>query len=132
MRYRVLLHESVNCYDASVPSLPCCRASGKTEAEAVKNIKRAIGEHLYPSAVQTGGRMREIDVPVVPAPMDFDLLMMARELTGTDDTEELVREALQALIQRESAKRLAALGGTEPQLKLTRRRRLPAPRNVPR
>lgn len=125
MRYRILLHESVDGYDVSVPSLPCCHASGKTETEAVANITRAIGEHLYPSEMQqTAGRMREVEVPVVPAPMEFDLLMMARELTGIDDTEELVREALQALIQRESAKRLAALGGTEPQLKLPRRRRL--------
>ena len=123
MRYRVLLRESTDGYDVSVPSLPCCRASGKTEHEAVEKITSAIGEHLYPTAIQTGGRMREVDVPVVPAPIEFDLLMMARELTGTDDTEELVREALQTLIQRESAKKLAALGGTEPQLKLPRRRR---------
>jgi hypothetical protein len=123
MRYRVLLHESRDGYDVSVPSLPCCRASGKTEFEAVENIKRVIGEHLYPSAIQPGGRMLEVEVPVVPASMEFDLLMMARELTGTDDTEELVREALQALIERESAKKLAALGGTEPELALPRRRR---------
>lgn len=119
----MLLHESSDGYDVSVPSLPCCRAAGKTEVKAVENIRRAIGEHLYPGAIQTGGRMLEVEVPVVPALMEFDLLMMARELTGTDDTEEHVREALQALIQRESAKRLAALGGTEPQLKLSRRRR---------
>jgi hypothetical protein len=67
--------------------------------------------------------MREVEVPIVPAAMDYDLLMMARELTGIDDTEELLHEALQALLHRESAKRLAALGGAEPQLKLTRRRR---------
>lgn len=125
MRYRVLLHESIDGYDVSVPSLPCCRASGKTEAEAVENITRAIGEHLYPSAIHTTGRMREVEVPVVPAPTEYDLIMMARELTGTDDTDELVRQALQALVQRESGKRLAALGGTEPQLQLTRRRRAP-------
>jgi predicted RNase H-like HicB family nuclease len=125
MRYRVLLHVSNDGYDVSVPSLPCCRASGKTEGEAVENIKRAIAEHLSPSDMQTNdGRIREVEVPVLPAHMDYDLVMMARELTGTDDTEELVHEALQALIQRESAKRLAALGGTEPQLKITRRRRL--------
>jgi predicted RNase H-like HicB family nuclease len=124
MRYRVLVHESNDGYDVSVPSLPCCRASGKTEGEAVENIKRAIAEHLSPSDIQPDdGRIREVEVPVLPAHMNYDLVMMARELTGTDDTEGLVHEALQALIQRESAKRLAALGGTEPQLKITRRRR---------
>lgn len=124
MRYRVLLHESIDGYDASVLSLPCCRASGKTEAEAVENIRRAIAEHLSPSEIQVAdGRVREVEVPVVPAHMGYDLLMMARELTGIDDTEALVQEALQALIQRESAKRLAALGGTEPELKVPRRRR---------
>jgi predicted nucleotidyltransferase len=128
MRYRVLVHESMDGYDVSVPSLPCCRASGKTEAEAVENVKRAIPERLLPSSIQAmDDTIREVEVPVLPAHMDYDLIMMARELTGMDDTEELLHEALQALVQRESARRLAALGGTEPQLKVPRRRR-PLPR----
>ena len=53
--------------------------------------------------------------------LDDDLLEKALSLTGQMGTTELVREALRALIERESAKRMALLGGSEPQL-------LPIPR----
>lgn len=48
--------------------------------------------------------------------IDDDLLAKAQVLTGLSEKTALVREALQALIQRESAKRLALLGGSEPKL----------------
>jgi len=48
--------------------------------------------------------------------LDDDLLAKAQDLTGLSEKAALVREALRALIQRESAKRLALLGGAEPQL----------------
>jgi Arc/MetJ family transcription regulator len=48
--------------------------------------------------------------------LDDDLIVKAQTLTGVFEKAALVREALRALIQRESAKRLALLGGTEPQL----------------
>lgn len=48
--------------------------------------------------------------------LDDDLLEKAQALTGPMEKTALIREALRALIQRESAKRLALLGGTEPQL----------------
>ena len=54
--------------------------------------------------------------------LDDDLLAKAQALTGVSEKATLVREALRALIQRESAKRLAMLGGTEPQLKSVSRR----------
>jgi len=54
--------------------------------------------------------------------IDKQLLVKARRLTGLTEKEALVREALQALIERESARRLAKLGGTEPQLKPVLRR----------
>lgn len=47
----------------------------------------------------------------------------AKERTGITDTASLMREALDALIQREASHRLAALGGTMPDLELTPRRR---------
>jgi Arc/MetJ family transcription regulator len=56
--------------------------------------------------------------------LDDDLLAKAQALTGLTEKSALVREALQALIQRESARRLALLGGSEPQLK-------PVPRRQP-
>ena len=48
--------------------------------------------------------------------LDDDLLAKAQALTGVSEKTALIREALRALIQRESAKRLALLGGAEPQL----------------
>ena len=55
--------------------------------------------------------------------LDDELVARAQELTGLKEKSVLVREALKALIERESARRLARLGGTEPNLKLTPRRR---------
>jgi Arc/MetJ family transcription regulator len=54
--------------------------------------------------------------------LDDDLLERAQAFTGPMDKTALVREALNALIQRESAKRLALLGGSEPLLKKVPRR----------
>jgi Arc/MetJ family transcription regulator len=54
--------------------------------------------------------------------LDDDLLEKATALTGVAEKSALVREALRALIQRESAKRLAQLGGTMPGLQDVPRR----------
>jgi Arc/MetJ family transcription regulator len=56
--------------------------------------------------------------------IDDELLARAQFMTGIKEKSALVREALKALIERESARRLALLGGTEPDLKLTPRRQL--------
>jgi Arc/MetJ family transcription regulator len=56
--------------------------------------------------------------------LDDDLVAEAQRLTGTTEKTALVREALRALIQRESARRLARLGGSEPDLRVSPRRRL--------
>jgi Arc/MetJ family transcription regulator len=55
--------------------------------------------------------------------LDDELVAEAQRLTGTTEKTALVREALRALIQRESARRLARLGGTEPALAEAPRRR---------
>ncbi len=52
-----------------------------------------------------------------------DLIEKASRLTGVKEKTALVRLGLEALIARESAKRLARLGGTEKGLKIPRRRR---------
>lgn len=57
--------------------------------------------------------------------LDDDLLAEAQRLTGTQEKTALVREAFRALIQRESAQRLARLGGTELQLQDVPRRHSP-------
>ncbi|MGB8916156.1 MAG: type II toxin-antitoxin system VapB family antitoxin [Candidatus Sulfotelmatobacter sp.] len=49
--------------------------------------------------------------------LDDDLLRVATEFTGVEEKTALIREALKALIERESARRLASLGGTMPGLK---------------
>jgi Arc/MetJ family transcription regulator len=55
--------------------------------------------------------------------LDDDLLDEAQRLTGTKERTALIREGLRALIERESARRLARLGGTEPDLAPAPRRR---------
>jgi Arc/MetJ family transcription regulator len=60
--------------------------------------------------------------------VDDDLLREARRLTGLDEKTALVRAGLEALIARESARRLAALGGSDPGLRPVRRRRTPSRR----
>lgn len=55
--------------------------------------------------------------------LDDDLVLLAQEFTGVAEKTALVREALKALIERESARRLAALGGTMPELEDIPRRR---------
>jgi hypothetical protein len=56
--------------------------------------------------------------------LDDDLLRIAREFTGVAEKTALVREALKALIERESARRLAFLAGTMPSLRGIPRRRV--------
>lgn len=55
--------------------------------------------------------------------LDDDLLERAQKLSGLRERSTLLREALEALIQRESARRLALLGGSEPRLRAPPRRR---------
>lgn len=55
--------------------------------------------------------------------IDDQTLRRAAELTGVAEKTSLVRMGLEALISRESARRLARLGGTEKQLGKVRRRR---------
>ena len=55
--------------------------------------------------------------------LDDELVAQALAFTGLDDNSLLVREALKALIERESSRRLARLGGSERNLKAPPRRR---------
>ena len=54
--------------------------------------------------------------------LDDELLEKAQALTHVQEKSALVKEALKALIERESARRLANLGGSEPQLETIPRR----------
>lgn len=55
--------------------------------------------------------------------LDDDLMAEAHAYTGLKEKSALVREALKALIERESARRLARLGGSEAGLEASPRRR---------
>ena len=55
--------------------------------------------------------------------IDDALMSRAAEMTGVREKTALVRMGLEALIARESARRLALLGGTEKDLRPIRRRR---------
>ena len=55
--------------------------------------------------------------------LDEELVAEAQALTGLEEKSGLVREALKALIEPESARCLARLGGSEPDLQPLRRRR---------
>jgi Arc/MetJ family transcription regulator len=55
--------------------------------------------------------------------LDDDLVAKAQDYTGIREKTRLIHLGLQALIQREAASRLAALGGTAPEAKAGRRRR---------
>lgn len=57
--------------------------------------------------------------------LDDELVATASDYTGIGERSALLREALTALVQREAARRLIALGGSQPDFKLPPRRRPP-------
>ena len=54
---------------------------------------------------------------------DSELFAAAREYTGINDEFELIREALRSLVAREASRRLAAMGGSDPEATAAPRRR---------
>jgi Arc/MetJ family transcription regulator len=66
-----------------------------------------------------GGR----DIMRTTINLDDDLVATAQEYTGLTEKSAIVREGLKLLVQREAARRLARLGGSQPQLKPIPRRR---------
>jgi len=57
--------------------------------------------------------------------LDDELMAKAADYTGINERSALLREALQALIAREAARRIIALGGSDPTAKAAPRRRPP-------
>jgi Arc/MetJ family transcription regulator len=55
--------------------------------------------------------------------LNDDLIHEAQRLTGIDERTAVIHEGLRALISRESARRLAKLGGSDPKAKAIPRRR---------
>jgi Arc/MetJ family transcription regulator len=58
--------------------------------------------------------------------IDDELVEMAMSYSGLRQKSVLIREAFKALIEREAARRLAGLGGSEPDLVAVPRRRIGA------
>ncbi len=58
--------------------------------------------------------------------IDDELIQQAKSLTGFNEKTTLVREGLKALIERESARRLSKLGGSQPQIESVPRRQIDA------
>jgi len=69
-----------------------------------------------------GNQLREI-IMHMTLKIDDKLLAEARRITAADDTAALVNEGLRALIERESTRRMARLGGSQPQLRAVHRQR---------
>jgi Arc/MetJ family transcription regulator len=74
-------------------------------------------ERCYNRALMMEGYMR------TTIALDDDLVSRAQDYTGLNEKSALVREALKALIEREAARRLAALGGSQPGITAAPRRR---------
>ena len=55
--------------------------------------------------------------------LDDELVAKAQAYTGLRQKSALLREALKVLVERESARRLAQLGGSDPELSTPSRRR---------
>ncbi len=73
--------------------------------------------YAYINAYSQGGTVR------TTLNIEDDLIHQAEKLTGIKEKTALVRLGLEALISRESSKRLAGLGGTEKKLEKIPRRR---------
>ena len=58
--------------------------------------------------------------------LDDELLFQAQEFSGVHERSALLRLALKALIHLEASRRLAAVGGTEPDLEAIKRVRVDA------
>ena len=56
--------------------------------------------------------------------LDDELLKDAEELTGIKERSALIRKALQDLVHREASRRLAVMGGSDPDAEAPPRRRL--------
>jgi Arc/MetJ family transcription regulator len=80
-------------------------------------VGRCGSVHHSVHVLMLGGMMR------TTVTLDDTLVARAQDLSGVKERGALLREALKALIEREAARRLARLGGAEPDLEKAPRRR---------
>jgi len=65
MKYKIVLNKTDEGYSVSCPGLPGCWSQGKTEAEAIDNIKDAIQEYLAAAyALVKDSNVREVEIAI--------------------------------------------------------------------
>jgi len=96
-------------------ALTCCYLIGG--GASIDNRIQNVHTKAYDNAYREGGQMR------TTLNIEDELLENAARLTGVKEKTSLVKLGLEALITKESAKRLAKLGGTEKKLEAVPRRR---------
>ena len=63
MKYKIALLRTEEGYSVSVPGLPGCWSQGKTEAEAISNVREAIREYLVVrDELPSDAEIREVEV----------------------------------------------------------------------
>jgi Arc/MetJ family transcription regulator len=67
--------------------------------------------------------MRKENAMRTTVTIDDELLASAKRYAGLEETSAMIREALQTYVQREAARRLALLGGSDPNAKAAPRKR---------
>jgi predicted RNase H-like HicB family nuclease len=110
---------------AEVPQLPGVIAYGTSATSAMANAQ-ALAFRTIADRLEHGSEPLSVNM-FMPAKFavkhDAGLLDQAKELLEQVADEELLRAALTALVERESSRALAELGGTEPNLGPVERRR---------
>ena len=78
---------------------------------------------MFDRLVVSGEIRKDVIAMRTTVNIDDELLKEAQELTGISGKTAIVNASLKALVEHESARALARMGGTEPQLRPIRRRR---------
>lgn len=100
---------------------------GERDDELVEQIARLMaGRRRSNTHVKNDpGGLRSKKRVRITVMLEDDLIKTAQSYTGIKQNSALIQTALKQLIEREAARRLAAMGGTVPDLKEVPRRRLP-------
>ena len=95
--------------------------------ELAEQIARSVGKRRHSTArVEDDlGNVRDAKRARITVTLENDLIRSALSYTGVKNKSVLIRIALTQLVEREAARRLAALGGTMPDVKKVPRRKVP-------
>jgi Arc/MetJ family transcription regulator len=97
---------------------------GKLHHKATKTGSGSVAALISTPSDAIYDALAKAECPVrTTITLDDELVATAQQYTGIQEKSALVRAALKALVEREAARRLARLGGTQPDLRPVRRRR---------